>query len=112
MISEWFEKGFEEMYRKKKARQIHTSSIKLKFENPFFVDLYILYNLLVWNCSATSVNQNRNNFVFATCSKQVNQQKVGRQVLAEWEKLYGSGNQNVGNIKIGSTYRLISMRSL
>ena len=40
------------------------SPIKPTFDDQFFVDLRVLCKLQTWNCSASSANQNKNNFTF------------------------------------------------
>ena len=57
------------------------SSIKPKFDDQFFVDLRVLYKLGSWNCSTSSTNQINNNFMFTTCTKHVNQQRIIGQIL-------------------------------
>ena len=57
---------------KRKGDQSIISSIKPKFDDRFFVDLHVLCKLWIWNCQASSANQNKNNFMFAICTKQVN----------------------------------------
>ena len=52
-----------------------------KFDAQSFDDLHILYKLWIRDCSASSKNQNKNNFMFATCNKHVNQQRIEHQIL-------------------------------
>ena len=57
-------------------------SMNPKFDHWIFVDLHDLYKLWTWNCSANSTNQNENIFMFTTCTKHVNQQRINCQILA------------------------------
>ena len=65
------------------------SSVKLKFDNRFFDDLCVLYNLWTWNYSACSANQKKNNSTYVTCTKQVNQQQKIVKFWLNWRN-YGS----------------------
>ena len=57
------------------------SLIKPKFDNLPIVYLRVLDKLESWNCSASSENQNKNNFPFTIYTKQVTQQRIDHQIL-------------------------------
>ena len=70
-------------YRLKRTQDISISSqIKQKFEEGFFVDLFVLYKLWILNCSSSSANENKNNFMFATCTEHMNKQTINDKDLA------------------------------
>ena len=55
------------------------SPIMPKLKDQFFVNSLILNELWTLNCSSSSEIQNKNNFMFGTCTKHVNQQRIDRQ---------------------------------
>ena len=57
------------------------SSIMPKLEDQFFVHSHMLNELWMLNCSSSSDNQNKNNFMFGICTKHVNQQRIECQIM-------------------------------
>ena len=57
------------------------SSTMVKLEDQLFVDSHMLSELWTLNCSSSSENQNKNNFMFGICTKHVNQQRIDHQIM-------------------------------
>ena len=57
------------------------SSIEPKFDDQFFGDLRVLFKLGSWNYFTSSTFKIKDNFMFTTCTKHVNQQSISCQIL-------------------------------
>jgi hypothetical protein len=60
------------------SRKIHNFFNRAKMWTPNLFCFTCFVKLWTWNCSA---NQNKNNFIFTTCTKHANQQRIGLQIL-------------------------------